>query len=121
MQFHRVGMVGYVSTLGGRDGNENAFASYYTYTATPIFEQAGHMYTHITFFFFFKYVPPKPLTLNLMETLDLWACYHHNASYRKMKRMKVLEKSLINKFGSVHFLYMIHPKNLQNLQKKKFP
>jgi hypothetical protein len=28
---------------------------------------------------------------------------------------------LINKFGSVHFLYMIHPKNLQNLQKKKFP
>jgi hypothetical protein len=40
-------------------------------------------------------VPSKPLTLDLMETLDLFfrrACYHCNASYRKMKRTEVVEK-----------------------------
>jgi hypothetical protein len=36
-----------------------------------------------------------------------------------MNRIKVVEKPMIYKFGSVHFWYMIHPKKLQNLQKKK--
>ncbi len=39
-------------------------------------------------------VPSKPLTLDLMKTLDHFfrrACYHWNASYRKMKRIQVVE------------------------------
>jgi hypothetical protein len=35
-----------------------------------------------------------------------------------MKRIKVVEKLEIYKFGSVYFWYMIHPKKLRNLQKK---
>ncbi len=41
------------------------------------------------------WLPSKPLTLDLMETLDLFfrrACYHWNASYIKRKRIKVGEK-----------------------------
>jgi hypothetical protein len=63
----------------------------------------------------------KALTLHLMETLDLFfrrACFHCNASYRKRKRMKVVEKLQIYKFGSVHFMYMIQPQKLQSLQEK---
>ncbi len=66
-------------------------------------------------------VPSKPLTLDLMETLDLIfrrAFYHWSTSYRKMKRIKVVEKRPIYKFVSVHFLYMIHPQMLQSLQEK---
>jgi hypothetical protein len=40
-------------------------------------------------------IPSKPLTLDLMETLNLFfrkASYHRNASYRKMKRTKGVEK-----------------------------
>ncbi len=40
-------------------------------------------------------IPSKPLTLDLMETLDLIfrrASYHWKTSYRKMKRLKVVEK-----------------------------
>jgi hypothetical protein len=37
---------------------------------------------------------------------------------QKMKRIKVVEELWIYKFGSVHFLYMIHPQNLQSLQEK---
>jgi hypothetical protein len=40
-------------------------------------------------------LPSKPLTLDHMETLDLFfrrACYHQKASYRKMKRIKIVEK-----------------------------
>ncbi len=43
-------------------------------------------------------VPSRPLILDLMETLDLFfrrACYRWNASYRKMKRIKVVEKLYI--------------------------
>jgi hypothetical protein len=66
-------------------------------------------------------LPSKPLTLDLMKTLDLFfrkACYHQNASYKKIKRIKVVEKLWINKFGCVDFWYMIHLKKLRNLQKK---
>jgi hypothetical protein len=37
----------------------------------------------------------KPLTLDFVETLGLffrWACYHQNTSYRKRKRINVVEK-----------------------------
>ncbi len=37
----------------------------------------------------------KTLTLDFIETLDLFfrrVCYHQNASYRKMKRIKVVHK-----------------------------
>jgi hypothetical protein len=67
-------------------------------------------------------VPSKPLTLDRIEAFDLFfgrACYNWNASYRKMKVIKVVEKLTIYKFGSAHSWYMIHQKNLQNLQKKK--
>jgi hypothetical protein len=40
-------------------------------------------------------VPSKLLTLDLMETLDFFfrkAYYYQNASYRNMKRIKVVEK-----------------------------
>jgi hypothetical protein len=43
----------------------------------------------------FLNVTSIPLTLDLMETLDLFsrrACYHRNVSYIKMKRIKVVEK-----------------------------
>ncbi len=46
-----------------------------------------------------------------METKDLFskrACYHCNASCRKLKRIKDVEKLEIYKFASVHFWYMIH-------------
>ncbi len=46
------------------------------------------------------------------------ACYHENASYRKMKRLQVIEKFQIYIVGSVHFWYKIHPKKLRNLQKR---
>jgi hypothetical protein len=68
-----------------------------------------------------KIVPSKPLTLDLMETSDLFfrkVCYDQNASCRKMKRIKVVETLYIYKFGYVHFWYTIHPKKLRNLQKK---
>ncbi len=42
-----------------------------------------------------NHVPSKPLTLDLMETLDFFfrrAYHHRNASYRKMKRIKFVEK-----------------------------
>ncbi len=65
-------------------------------------------------------IPPKTLTLDLMETLDL--CYlsllSSNASYRKMKRIKLVAKLQIYKFGSVHFWYIILPMKLHNSQKK---
>jgi hypothetical protein len=56
-----------------------------------------------------------------METLGLFfrkACYHQNASYRKMKRRKVVENLEIYKFGSVHFWQILHSKKLQNLEKR---
>jgi hypothetical protein len=56
-----------------------------------------------------------------METLHLFfrrACYHQNTSYRKMKKIKVVEKYDIYKFVSVCIWYKIHPKKLQNLQKR---
>jgi hypothetical protein len=40
-------------------------------------------------------LPSKTLTLDLMESLDLVfrrACYHQNASNRKMKRLEVVEQ-----------------------------
>ncbi len=64
-----------------------------------------------------KNIPSKPLTLDLMETLDLFfrrACYHWNVSHRKIKRIKVVDLQI--RFCS--FLYLTHPKKLQNLQKK---
>ncbi len=67
------------------------------------------------------HVPSKPLTLDLMETLDLFfrkGLPSLNAFYRNMKRIKVVEKRCIYKFGSVHLCYMIHPKKLRNLQNK---
>jgi hypothetical protein len=51
-------------------------------------------FTYAPLYVFSIYVPSKPLTLDLMETLDLFfrrACYHWNAAYRKMKRIKVVE------------------------------
>ncbi len=54
----------------------------------------------------YKILPSKPLTVDLKETLDLFfrrACYHWNASYRKLKRIKVVEKLQIYKYGFVHF------------------
>jgi hypothetical protein len=54
-----------------------------------------------------RVIPSKPLTLDLMETLDFFfrrACYHRNASYRKKrKRKEVVEKLWIYIFGSLHF------------------
>jgi hypothetical protein len=35
-----------------------------------------------------------------------------------MKKIKFVEKLEICKFGSVHFLYLIHPKKLRNRQEK---
>jgi hypothetical protein len=64
-----------------------------------------------------RQVPSKPLTLDLMETLDLFfrrACYHWNASYRKVKRVTIVKKIYFYKFGSVHSWYLIHPKKLWN-------
>jgi hypothetical protein len=66
-------------------------------------------------------VPSKPLTSDLKETLDLFirrACCRWNAFYRKTKRIKVVERLQIYKFGSAPFLYMMHLKKLQNLQEK---
>jgi hypothetical protein len=66
-------------------------------------------------------LPSQPLTLNLMETLDLFfrrAFYCRNASYPKIKRIKLIEKLQNYKFGSVYFWDMIHPKKVQNLQNK---
>ncbi len=54
----------------------------------------------------FVELPSKPLSLDLMETLDLFfrrACYHWNTFYIKMKRIKFVVKLHIYKFGSVHF------------------
>jgi hypothetical protein len=68
-----------------------------------------------------SYLPSKPLTWDHMETLNLYsrrACYHWNTPYRKMERIKVVENYLTYKFGSVHFLYMIHPQKLQSLQEE---
>ncbi len=59
--------------------------------------------------------------MDLMEPLDLYlrrTCYHRKTSYRNMKRIRVLEKLYIYKFGSHHFWWMIHPKKLWNLQKR---
>jgi hypothetical protein len=53
------------------------------------------------------YVPSDPLTLDLMEILDLFlrsACYHQNASYRKMMWMKVAEKN-VRSTNSVLFIF----------------
>jgi hypothetical protein len=58
-----------------------------------------------------KNVPSKPLTLDLMETLDLFfrrACYHQNASYRNNEENKCF-RTLFWYF----FWYMIHPKKLR--------
>jgi hypothetical protein len=57
-------------------------------------------------------VPSKLLTLDLMETLDLFfrrAGYHQNASHRNMKETRVLEKLSICKVCFVDVLYSIHP------------
>jgi hypothetical protein len=65
-------------------------------------------------------IPSKHITLDLMETSDLFfrrGCLNWNTSYRKMERIKVVEKLQIYKFRSLHFWYMIHPKKLQNSQK----
>jgi hypothetical protein len=61
-------------------------------------------------------VPSKSLTLDLIFKRD-WD--HQNASYRKMKRIKVVENFQIYKFGSVYYWYMIHPNKVRNLAKKK--
>jgi hypothetical protein len=42
--------------------------------------------------------------LDLRETLDLFfrkTCYHRNTSYRRTKRIKVVEKLYTYEFGSV--------------------
>ncbi len=56
---------------------------------------------------FFTNLPSKPLTLDLMETMDLIfffsdrACYYQNAPNRKMNEIKVVDKLSICKVGSV--------------------
>jgi hypothetical protein len=60
-------------------------------------------------------VPSKALTLGLFFRTT---CYHQNASHRKMKIIKVVEKLHGYEFGSAHFRYMIHSKKLRNLPKK---
>ncbi len=72
------------------------------------------------------WIPSKPRTLDLIETLDLFfrrACYHRNAFYRKMKTIKVVEKLQIYKFGSVLFLVHDSSEAATELAKKasKFP
>ncbi len=60
-------------------------------------------------------LPSKPLTLDLMQTLDLFftrVCYYQIASYRQMNRIKVVDKLSICKVGSVHFWHRLHPKKL---------
>ncbi len=67
-------------------------------------------------------IPSKPRNFGPhgnVEPFFRGACYHRSASYRKVKRIKAVEKLQIYKFGSVHFWYIIHPKKLRNLQKKK--
>ncbi len=62
--------------------------------------------TFYKWFHWHKMLPSKPLTLDLMETLNLvfrTAWYHWNASYREMKRINVVENCWIYKFDSVHF------------------
>jgi hypothetical protein len=69
----------------------------------------------------FSYIPSKPLTFDLIETLDLFfrrACYHWNVSYRKMKRIRVVENVRSTNSVLFIFLYMIHPQKLQSLQEK---
>jgi hypothetical protein len=44
------------------------------------------------------------------------ACCNQNTSYRKMKKMKAVEKPWICKFRFCSFWYIIHPKELLKFQ-----
>jgi hypothetical protein len=59
--------------------------------------------------------PSKSLTLDLMNTLDLFS--QGLAIIKTRPAIKVVQKILISKLCSVHVLYKIHPKKLQISQK----
>jgi hypothetical protein len=76
--------------------------------------------------FLAQFIPYKPLTLDRLETLGCFfrgACFHESASYRKMKKMKVVEKLQLYKFGSVHLLVHDFSEEATALARKspKFP